>query len=310
MGRPSPLLFQWSCLSETSLTSTPCSDNRWPPQRKVAHAAHCARPSSCISSPTRLQHWFCTEHLVWWPHLRPSCSGWSRRWLCRRCTAVSPMLAGWPSWRWSQRGYSWARWVGPRTWPRWDGPRTVRSPARSLPRTGRWRRPRGWSGWSPVCCKAEKQTGHGLWEKPRSCWESHCCEIPVVHLDPPVEVDLLTVLQPADTRRRKPLGLAHEAGCACSRTGLALRSLHNRRWHYRKKIFENLDKLADILCSGQKEGTMKLISNKDIIKKIKSILFCKQCCLTARRLQVRLRRLSLRDSKLWWPAKTKHNTST
>lgn len=62
-----------------------------------------------------------------------------------------------------------------------------------------------------------------------TCWEG--CEIPAVHLDPPVEVHLLAVLQPADARRRHPLGLAHEASCACSGTGLALGSFHDRWWH-------------------------------------------------------------------------------
>jgi len=58
-------------------------------------------------------------------------------------------------------------------------------------------------------------------------------DLPVVHLDPAVEVHLLAVLQPADAWLGNPLGLAHEAGGAGPGTGLALRLLHDGRRHWK-----------------------------------------------------------------------------
>lgn len=51
MGWLSLLLFQSSCHSEASLTSALCSNNRWPPPRKVDHMqeseiAYCGHLSS------------------------------------------------------------------------------------------------------------------------------------------------------------------------------------------------------------------------------------------------------------------------
>lgn len=168
MSRPSLLLFQWSCLSETSLTSALCSNNRWPSPRKVDHTqegelAYCVWLSSRISSHLSSPHGWSQKPeaalnaAAFWAHLQPSCNGWSRQWLCPRCTEVSPRPVGWQSLRWSRRGCFWVRWAGPRTWRQWGAPRTAQNLVHFLPRIGRWRHPQEWSGWSPVYCGAKKQ---------------------------------------------------------------------------------------------------------------------------------------------------------
>ena len=57
---------------------------------------------------------------------------------------------------------------------------------------------------------------------------------PVVHLNPTIGMNFLSVLEPCDLRCWNSFSMAHEAGGASTWTGQALRPFHKGRWCFIK----------------------------------------------------------------------------